>query len=82
MENLENWRKKQNMREVLLFHFFAKKTAAESHRLLVEVYSEHSLSKRQCTNWFARFRSGDFEITDKQRPGQPKKFQDEEGTTR
>lgn len=33
-------------------HFFAKKTAAESHRLLVEVYGEHALSK---TEWFQRF---------------------------
>lgn len=78
MENFENWRKKRHSREVLLWHFFAKKTAAESHRLLVEVYGEHSLSQRQCFEWFHRFKSGDFDIKDKERPGQLKKFEDEE----
>ena len=78
MENLENWRKKQHLREVLLGYFFAKKTAAESHRLLQEIYGEYSLSKTQCFEWFQRFKSGDFDINDKERPGQPKKFEDKE----
>lgn len=78
MENLPNWRKKQHLREVLLSHFFAKKTAAESHQLLVELYGEHSLSRTQCYEWFQRFKSGDFDIKDKQRPGVAKKFEDEE----
>lgn len=78
MENFENWRKKQHLREVLLSYFFAKKTAAESHRLLVELYGEHALSRTQCFDWFSRFNSGDFDIRDKERPGQPKKFEDEE----
>ena len=78
MENFENWRKKQHLREVLLSHFFAKKTAAESHRLLVELYGEHSLSKTQCFEWFQRFQSGDFDVKDKDHPGQVKKFEDEE----
>ena len=28
--------------------------------------------------WFARFKSGDFGLEDEERPGQPKKFKDEE----
>ena len=28
--------------------------------------------------WFARFKSGDFGLQDEERPGQPKKFEDEE----
>ncbi|GBP39654.1 Mariner Mos1 transposase [Eumeta japonica] len=54
------------------------KTAAESHRILLEVYNEHALAKQTCRKWFARFKSGDFELDDKERPGQPKKFEDEE----
>lgn len=77
MNNFENWRKRQHLREVLLGHFFAKKTAAESHRLLVEVYGD-ALAKTQCFEWFQRFKSADFDIKDKERPGQPKKFEDEE----
>ena len=59
-------------------HFFAKKTAAESHRLLLEVYGDDALAKTQCFEWFQRFKSGDFDIKDKERPGQPKKFENEE----
>ena len=55
-----------------------KKTAAESHRILVEVYGEHVLAERTCQKWFARFKSGDFGLEDEERPWQPKKFEDEE----
>lgn len=55
-----------------------KKTAAESHRILVEVYGEHALAERTCQKWFARFKSGAFGLEDEERPGQPKKFEDEE----
>ncbi|GBP52993.1 Mariner Mos1 transposase [Eumeta japonica] len=54
------------------------KTAAESHRILLEIYDEHALAEQTCRKWFARFKSGDFELDDKERPGQPKKFVDEE----
>ena len=45
---------------VLLHYFNMKKTDAESHRILVEVYGEHALAERTCQKWFARFKSGDF----------------------
>ena len=66
------------LRRVLLHYFNMKKTAAESHRILVEVYSEHALAERTCLEWFARFTSGYFGMEDAERPGQPKKFEDEE----
>ena len=55
-----------------------KKTAAESHRIFVEVYGEHPLAERTCQKWFARFKSGNFGLEDEERPEQPKKFEDEE----
>lgn len=66
------------MRTVLLFAFDWKKTAAEAHRMLVEVYGEHALSETRCREWFRRFKSGDFGVEDRERPGQPKKFEDAE----
>lgn len=69
---------KRNLREALLFCFHLKKTAAESHRLLQEAYGEHALSERSCREWFARFKSNDFDTEDKERSGGPKKFEDEE----
>ena len=62
----------------VLHYFNMKKTAVESHRILMEVYGEHALAERTCQKWFARFKSDDFGLEDKERPGQPKKFEDEE----
>ena len=38
---------------VLLHYFNMKKTAAESHRILVEIYGEHALAERTCQKGFA-----------------------------
>lgn len=46
--------------------------------MLLEAYGESALSETTCRDWFRRFKSGDFGIFDKERPGQPKKFEDEE----
>ena len=56
------------LRGVLLHYFNMKKTAAESHRILVEVYAEHALAERTCQKWFARFKSSDFGLEDVERP--------------
>ena len=66
------------LRGVLLHYFNIKKTAAESHCILAEVYGEHALAERTCQKWFARFKSGHFGLEDEERPGKPKKFEDEE----
>jgi len=39
--------KKKHMREALLFCFNLKKSAAESHRMLVEAYGDNALSETQ-----------------------------------
>ena len=41
------------LRKVLLHYLNMKKTAAESHRILVEVYGEHAQAERTCQKWFA-----------------------------
>lgn len=69
---------KQHLREVLLFCFHWKKSAAEAHRILVEVYGDHAPSNTTCKEWFVRFKSGDFDVEDKERSGRPKKFEDDE----
>ena len=62
------------LRGVLLHYFNMMKTAAESHRIFVEVYGEHAVAEGTCQKWFARFKSGDFGLEDEERPVQPKKF--------
>ena len=72
---------KSFLRGVLLHYFNMKKSAAESHRILVDVYGEHALAEQTCRKWFARFKNGNFDLEDKERPGQPKKFEDEDLVT-
>jgi transposase len=69
---------KHHLREVLLHYFILKKSAAESHRMLVEAYGIHALSETTCRDWFRRFKNKDFDVEDKERSGQPKKFEDTE----
>ena len=51
-----------NLWTALIFCYHLKKTAAESHRMLVEAYGEHALGKSQCFEWFKKFRSGNFDV--------------------
>ena len=44
----------------------------------MEANGEHAPSEPSCREWFRKFKSGDFSVEDIERPGQPKKFEDEE----
>jgi len=59
---------------MLLHYFGLKKTAAETHHLLSEVYGDETPSERTCRVWFERFRNRDFDVRDKKTSWQPKKF--------
>ena len=74
IEDVEFCAKFHHLREVLLHYLISKKTAAESHRILVKVYGEHALSETMCRDWFRRFKSGDFDLSNKDRGKPPKKF--------
>ena len=64
-----------NLREVLLHHFISMKTAAESHRILVNICGEHTLSETTCRDWFRRFKSADFDLSNKDRGKPPKNLE-------
>ena len=44
----------------------------------MQVYGEHALSETTCRGWFRRFKSGDFDLSNKDRGKRPKKFEDAE----
>ncbi|KYN14592.1 28S ribosomal protein S15, mitochondrial [Trachymyrmex cornetzi] len=44
-----------DLRTAMIFCYHLKKTAAESHRMLIEAYGEHALGK-QCFEWFKKFK--------------------------
>ena len=49
----------------------------QAQKKLYDVYGEKSLTERQCQNWFARFRSGDFHLKDATRSGHPTEVDDD-----
>ena len=66
---------KQHLREVLIFCFNWKKSAAEAHRMLIEVYGDTAPTDK-CREWFRRFKDGNFNVENKPRSGQPKEFKE------
>ena len=69
---------KEHSRTALIFCFHLKKTAAESYRLLREAYGEHAPSQDTCERWFRRFKSGDFDVADKEHGKPSKRYEDVE----
>ncbi|EGI67903.1 Mariner Mos1 transposase [Acromyrmex echinatior] len=68
---------KRHLRELLIYFFNLKKSAAEAHRLLVEAYGEAALSERSY-EWFQKFKNGEFDVEDKESRGRPKVYEDAE----
>ena len=60
----------------MICFFNLKKSAAESHQLLVETYGYAALSERSCREWFQKFKNIEFDIEDKERSGRPKVYED------
>ena len=65
-----------HFRHILLYYFRKGKNAVQARKKLYDVYGEISLTERQCQNWFARFRSGDFHLKDAPRSGRPTEVDD------
>ena len=67
-----------DLRTALIFCYHLKKTAAESHRMVVEAYGGYALGTSQCFEWFKKFKSGDFDVRNEECGKPPKKFEDSE----
>ncbi|GFV48376.1 histone-lysine N-methyltransferase SETMAR [Trichonephila clavipes] len=68
---------KEHFRHILLFYFRKGKNASQAHKKLCAVYGDEALKERQCQNWFAEFRSGDFSLKDEKRFGRPVEVDDD-----
>ena len=68
----------RHLREVLIFCFNMKKSAAEAHLMLSKPYGEAAISERTCQEWFQRFKNGDFDVEDRYGGGREKVFEDAE----
>ena len=58
----------------MLSEFKNGNSAAETVRNIHSVYGEECVNERTCRRWFAKFRSGDFTLEDKDRTGRPVEF--------
>ena len=59
---------KENLRHALFLFFNWKGNVNESRRMFVETL----LTQDACVPWFIRFKSGDFDLKDKERSSEPK----------
>ena len=59
---------KGSFRHILLFYSYKGKNASQAHKYLCAVYGDEALKERQCQNWFAKFRSGDFSLKNENTP--------------
>jgi len=62
---------KEHCRHILLFYYRKGKNAVQARKKICNVYGEDVLTERQCQNWFAKFRSANFDLKNKPRPGRP-----------
>lgn len=62
---------KTHIRHCMLYEYNLKKNATQATNSICSAYGEHVLDVRTCQNWFARFRAGDFDLSDKERSGRP-----------
>ena len=62
---------------ILLYYLRKGKNAEQARKKLYDVFDEKSLTERQGQNWFARFRSGDFDLKDAPRSGSPTEVDDD-----
>ena len=53
------------------FCYKLKKTAAETHQMLLQAYGEEAVSKKCVYEWFKRFRDGKETVEDEPRSAQP-----------
>jgi len=68
---------KRHLRELLIYFFNLKKSAAEAHRVLVEAYDDAALSERSC-EWFQKFKNSEFDVEDKERSEELKVWMDKD----
>lgn len=61
----------EKLRYILQYYFDRGENASQACEKICAVYGEGTLSKSAARKWFARFRSGNFNVKDEPRSGRP-----------
>ena len=73
---MKNGKSKVTFSSYFAFLFPQRENASQAHKKLCAVYGDEALKERQCKNWFAKFRSGDFSLKDEKHHGRPVEVDD------
>ena len=68
---------KMHIQHCMLYEFSRNKTAVEATKSICDAYPECALDVRTCQYWFARFKTGDYDLKDKERTGRPVEADDD-----
>lgn len=68
---------KDHMRHIMLYEFRKGKTVGAATKDIREVYLDRAPALRTVKKWFAKFRSGDFNLEDQPRSGRPSELDDD-----
>ena len=66
---------KIHFRHCMLYEFHQEKNATQAAIAISSIYGENVFSVRTCQKWFTRFREGNFDLEDEQRPGRPQELE-------
>ena len=69
--------KNEHFRHHLLFAFNRGAKATEAAREICAVYGEGAIAERTARYWFAKFKSGNFDLKDASCSGRPSEFDEE-----
>lgn len=68
----------KHFRHIMLFYYKKGKNAAATWKKIAHVYGEDAVTESTVRRWFVKFRAGNFDLEDADRPGRPSAVDDDQ----